>query len=139
MSDIDKARTTAWMAHYGATDKGGEPYYGHAMRVAYSPRLKTDAERAAGYLHDVLEDTHVTANHLRDLGISELVVTLVKILTRGEDEPYFDYIARVGSDARTTRIKLADIDDNLDESRWPGGLPASLKARYLKAKSYLES
>jgi (p)ppGpp synthase/HD superfamily hydrolase len=135
---IDTARTIAKIAHASMVDKVGKPYFGHAHRVATNPRLTSGYETCAGYLHDVLEDTTVTAEDLRNLGVDSYAISLVETLTHLEDETYFDYIDRVSKSAAATRIKLADLEDNLDESRWPD-MPDSMKARYLKAKSILET
>jgi (p)ppGpp synthase/HD superfamily hydrolase len=131
------ARTVAKVAHAGHVDKIGKPYFGHVERVANSEGLMYYFEIAAAYLHDVLEDTAVTVEDLRDLGFNDLVIKTVVTLTHLEDETYFEYIDRVSKDPHATRIKLADLEDNLDESRWPD-MPESMKARYLKAKSILE-
>jgi (p)ppGpp synthase/HD superfamily hydrolase len=137
MTEVTIARTIAKIAHHGMVDKAGKPYFGHAARVANSPILKTYGEIAAGFLHDVLEDTHVTAEDLKALGISDFTIKLVKILTRGKGEKYFDYIDRIAADERATRVKLADIEDNLDETRSPDGIKPSLRDRYLKARIIL--
>ena len=45
-------------------------------------------------LHDVIEDTSVTADDLRQAGFSEKVVAAVLCVTHRKDEPYADYVVR---------------------------------------------
>ena len=64
---IQKAARFAIKAHEGMVRKGGSmPYIYHPMEVALLvSRMTQDAEViAAAYLHDVLEDTSVTAEEL---------------------------------------------------------------------------
>ena len=134
---LEKARAVARIAHAGQVDKVGKPYFGHAERVANGPYTVLYMDMFVGYLHDVLEDSHITAADLLDLGFHESIVDTVKIMTRSDGESYFDYIARIKKSDVATRVKLNDLTDNLDEGRWPD-MPDSMKARYLKAKSILE-
>jgi (p)ppGpp synthase/HD superfamily hydrolase len=137
MTHITRAKAIARIAHHGVVDKAGKPYFGHAERVARGPYTYLLIDVSVGYLHDVLEDTHITARDLEDLGVGGGIINIVEILTRGRGEDYFDYIARIAKNPVATRVKLNDLTDNLDESRWPD-MPDSMKARYLKAKSILE-
>ena len=54
MSDLQSAIQIAVSAHAGQTDKGGNPYILHPLRVMQS--LKTTDEMIVGVLHDVVED-----------------------------------------------------------------------------------
>ncbi len=66
---IRKAAEFAKKAHGGAVRKGSSiPYIYHPMEVALSVALMTSDESliAAAYLHDVLEDTAVTAQELEE-------------------------------------------------------------------------
>lgn len=67
---IQKAARFAMKAHEGMLRKGGKmPYIYHPMEVALLvSRMTQDAEViAAAYLHDVLEDTPVTAGELGEI------------------------------------------------------------------------
>ena len=55
--------------HHGQTDKSGAPYILHPLRVM--AQMQTDTERIVAELHDVVEDSDVTLDALRDLGYSE--------------------------------------------------------------------
>ena len=60
------------------TDKAGRPYIGHLKRVS----AKLDGkEKIAGLLHDTLEDTSVTYNDLKEIGIPTDVLDVVELVT----------------------------------------------------------
>ena len=71
MATIEKALQIAAKAHEGQKDKAGEPYILHSLRAMMS----VDGEEAqiVAILHDVIEDTSVTADHLRQAGFSQKV------------------------------------------------------------------
>ena len=114
-------------AHEGQLDKSGRPYYLHPLRVAMRLANCTAAERHAALLHDVVEDTHVTLQDLRQMGYGEDVIALVALLTRDRPggESHRDYLRRMtmSRNAQALRVKLADLYDNLSPARMDG-LPA---------------
>lgn len=59
---LEKALIIATKAHEGQTDKAGAPYIFHPIRV--SNRCRTEEEKIVSLLHDVIEDTSVTASDL---------------------------------------------------------------------------
>jgi (p)ppGpp synthase/HD superfamily hydrolase len=117
MSEIvARAQALATRAHEGQVDKAGLPYIGHPARVA--ARLVGDDEgQAVAWMHDVVEDTGVTAADLAAKGFSAAVVAAVVALTRVEGENPDSYYARVARDPLALRVKLADIADNTDPVR----------------------
>lgn len=112
---VELALQIAARAHAGAVDKAGAPYLWHPVRVA--ERLAEPEEKAAALLHDVLEDTDLTPEDLLARGIPAEVVRIVGVLTRRHGETYPAFIERVAGDARSTRVKLADLADNMDPER----------------------
>ena len=78
-------------AHSKQVDKAGKDYILHPMKVA--SYMDTDTEKAVAYLHDVLEDTNVTEDELRNMFPNKIVDTVI-ILTHRKDESYFEYISR---------------------------------------------
>ena len=60
---IKMADLVAYTAHYGQTDKQGQPYINHPRTVAST--LEDETEKVAALLHDVIEDTPLTADDLR--------------------------------------------------------------------------
>ena len=104
----------AQKAHVGQVDKAGKDYILHPITV--SSYMDTDTEKAIAYLHDVLEDTNVTADDLRTIFSNEIVDTVI-ILTHRKDESYFEYIQRVSKSNLAKKIKVADFLHNLDITR----------------------
>ena len=104
----------AQKAHVGQVDKAGKDYIFHPITV--SSYMGTDTEKAIAYLHDVLEDTNVTADDLRTIFSNEIVDTVI-ILTHRKDESYFEYIQRVSKSNLAKKIKVADLLHNLDITR----------------------
>jgi (p)ppGpp synthase/HD superfamily hydrolase len=115
MATLEDAILLAAQAHRGQADRNGQPYVLHALRVMF--RLEAEHERMAGVLHDVVEDTPNTLADLRALGYPEEVVAAVDCLTRRPDETYEAYIARAAANPIARRVKLADLEDNLDLRR----------------------
>jgi len=144
-SMIQVARAIATIAHLGQVDKAGMPYIGHPLRIAESLFWAGHSCEAvaAGWLHDVLEDTAVTAEDFRTLGIPESVIDIVQALSHPKNETREDYYARVkaaGADA--VLVKLADIADNTNPERMSlldEKTRDRLTAKYAKAVRILTS
>ncbi len=64
MSNLEKAIEIAAVAHSGQLLKNGLPYILHPLHVMAT--VKTVDEKIVAVLHDVVEDTPVTLNTLRD-------------------------------------------------------------------------
>ena len=71
-SQSEKAYEIAKRAHLGQIDKAGEDYIKHPEKVASF--VNSDEEKAVAYLHDVIEDTELTLEDLREYGFSEEVL-----------------------------------------------------------------
>ena len=63
-------------------------------------------------LHDVIEDTPVTADDLRAAGFAAPVVAAVVRVTHRKDQSYADYVVGCKGDDLARRVKLADLADN---------------------------
>jgi (p)ppGpp synthase/HD superfamily hydrolase len=118
MTLLEKAIEIAVRAHAGQKGKDGSPYILHPLRLM--TRLGTDEERMAAVLHDVVEDTEVTLDELRNAGFPEEVLTAVRLLTHEEGISYEDYVRRLKPHPIARRIKLADLEDNSDIRRLSG-------------------
>ena len=101
--------------------------------------MTTEKEILAALLHDVVEDTYVTLDDLRDRGYSDEVVAAVDILTRRSGEPYSIYIERVSTNELARRVKLADLRHNLQPDRVKLLGNDTLVKRYEKALRQLSS
>lgn len=118
---VKLARDIATRAHAGQVDKAGLPYIRHPIAVAARllvlyPDAPATAE-AAALLHDVLEDTDLTAQKLLEAGIPRDTVDDVIAVTKVPAEPTEAYFARVRARLWARRIKEADVDENSDPDR----------------------
>jgi guanosine-3',5'-bis(diphosphate) 3'-pyrophosphohydrolase len=104
-------------AHEGQTDKHGEPYILHPLRVMLA--MKHEDERIVAVLHDVVEDTEVTLDELTTAGFSPEVVAAVNAISRDRFESSQQYYDRIKLNPLARRVKLADLTDNMDISRIP--------------------
>jgi (p)ppGpp synthase/HD superfamily hydrolase len=110
VATIERALQIAAKAHEGQRDKEGLPYILHPLRAMM--RVEGEDARIVAVLHDVIEDTPVTADDLRAAGFTEAVVAAVVCVTHPKGEPYADYVVRCKRNAVARRVKLADLEDN---------------------------
>ena len=103
-------------AFEGKTDKGGNPYFYHLGRVAKS-FINDDFLYSIAMLHDLLEDCpEWNETSLRCL-FHENIVSTIAVLTRKDNEDYFDYIDRIKQSSWATKVKIADLEDNMNITR----------------------
>jgi hypothetical protein len=110
MASLEKALQIAAKAHEGQKEKAGQPYILHPLRVMMA--VEGEEAQIVGVLHDVIEDTAVSADDLRRAGFGEQVVAAVLCVTHRKDEPYADYVVRCKANEVARRVKLADLADN---------------------------
>lgn len=115
MPNLERAIQIAVAAHAGQTDKVGNPYILHTLTVMF--KLSTEAEMIVGVLHDVIEDTDVDAKYLREQGFSNEIVSAIQAMTHADNESYEDYVQRVSENPIAIRVKLADLEHNMDVRR----------------------
>ena len=130
---VENALKIALHAHAGQKDKAGSPYILHVLRVM--GKMVSPEEQAVALLHDVIEDTDYTASQLLDEGIPPHVVDVVEALTRKKAETYQSFIKRVLQNDMATKVKMADIEDNINLLRLESINQRDLKrvARYHQA------
>lgn len=112
---LDKALKIASKAHANQYDKGGNEYIFHPIYVA--SLVDTEFEKATALLHDVVEDSEITPRDLMNFGIPEDVVVAVGLLTKDNEQMYFDYLQKVKTNEIARKVKLADLRHNADKSR----------------------
>ncbi|MCX7023329.1 MAG: HD domain-containing protein [Spirochaetes bacterium] len=135
---ITRAIEIANAAHAGQTDKAGVPYILHALRVML--RMDTDETRIAAVLHDVLEDGLEEWQEVVRRELEPRTLEIIGFLTRRNDETYERFIQRLAPDTIARRVKMADLEDNLDVRRLQhlGQQDAERISKYLAALSYLK-
>ncbi|MDR2256180.1 MAG: HD domain-containing protein [Arthrobacter sp.] len=118
-STVEQAKRLATRAHEGQTDKSGAPYIGHPSRVAARVAKALGADHdavAVAWLHDVVEDTPVTASQI-NTQFGPVIAAAVQAITHPKGEARADYYARVKANALALAVKAADIADNTDPAR----------------------
>ena len=114
-SMVDLALSIARKAHEGQLDKAGVDYIEHPIYVA--SQVDTEEEKAVALLHDVIEDSPVSAEELLQAGLPETVVTAVQVLTKKKEQDYQTYLETVKKNPLARVVKLADLKHNSDLSR----------------------
>ncbi|MEM6664712.1 MAG: HD domain-containing protein [Pseudomonadota bacterium] len=111
---IGAAFEMALRAHTGQTDKAGEPYIAHVVRVA--ARVEGENATIVALLHDVVEDCDVT---LADVfaAFGQRIADAVDALTKRKGEPQESYLLRVSADPLARIVKLSDLADNTSPMR----------------------
>ncbi|MEO3976721.1 HD domain-containing protein [Streptomyces sp. CAU 1734] len=140
VTSVGDVRLLAERAHAGQTDKIGVPYIAHVHAVAAGLAPFGDELVMAGLLHDVVEDTGWTAEHLLAAGVPGPVVAIVEVVTNEDGVPYEDKIRRIARDPHATLVKIADNAHNSRADR-AARLPAAkrerLAAKYRAARGEL--
>ena len=114
-SMVDLALSIARKAHEGQLDKAEVDYIEHPIYVA--SQVDTEEEKAVALLHDVIEDSLVSAEGLLQAGLPETVVTAVQVLTKKKEQDYQTYLETVKKNPLARVVKLADLKHNSDLSR----------------------
>lgn len=117
MPTLEETLELALKAHRGQRDKSGAPYILHPLRLML--KMHTDEERIVALLHDVVEDSPYTLDNLREMGYPDVVLNAVDCLTKHNGEAYMVAMQRIKPNALARRVKLADLEDNMDIRRLP--------------------
>ena len=143
---LKKAFELAYNAHDGQKRRSGEPYIIHPLAVAkILAEMGMDADSVcAALLHDVVEDTEITSQEVKNLfgeGVEHLVDGVTKLgqipLSASKEEAQSENIRKMflamSQDIRVIIIKLADRVHNMRTLQF---MPEE-KQRY-KARETLE-
>lgn len=104
-----------YIAHKDQVDKAGLPYVFHPFHLA--EQMLDEDTTVVALLHDVLEDTEITLNELREAGYGENVLEALQLLCHEDGVPYMEYIIRLRENRLAKIVKLADLQHNSDLSR----------------------
>ena len=113
--DPTTAHAVAAAAHAGQADKAGRPYIEHPERVA--ARLADPDAQVVALLHDVLEETELTADDLRAAGATARQVEALEALCHADHVPNEEYWAALRRVPLARLVKVADLADNTDPAR----------------------
>lgn len=138
--NLERAIEIAQEAHKGVKDKGGHDYINHPIRVMHA--MSNDQEKIVAILHDVVEDSDWTFDRLKEEGFEDSVIESLRCVTKySEEEDYQEFIKRAATNKIATKVKMADIEDNLDLSRLGTLTEKDLTRieKYKKALKYLKA
>lgn len=121
MLDSKFARELARRMHLGQEYSEGIPYFNHVDGVANlvecnrGDMLETSYAETIAYLHDILEDTKMTEEILRQLFVDIIVDTVVVLTRDKENETYFEYLTKIkySNNKYAIMVKKADIKFNM--------------------------
>ena len=113
----EKAMQIAIKVHRGQLDKGGNDYINHPVRV--ERRCTCQEDRLVALLHDTdtIEDGNIASEYLLLVGFSQEVVDAVLSVSRKRGEDYFEFIQRCKDNPIGRRVKICDLEDNMDITR----------------------
>lgn len=139
---LEKSIKVAEKVFENRLDKGGNPYMVHLLSVSYF--MDSELDKTVAILHDILEDSNVTREELKDFGYSKEVIESIEILTRKDKEEYSKYIERIISSNNLTalNVKLYDLKNNMDISRIKNPTPKDferIETRYRKSYIKIEN
>ena len=137
---LEQAVDLATRFHAGQVDKAGNPYIEHVLRVMDA--VDTDREKLVAVMHDLLEDTPLTASDLQCAGCPPQIVDGVEAMTKRDGEDYEDFIRRAAVHPIARAVKAADLADNADETRLAvlePDMAARLRVKYASAQALLQS
>jgi len=127
---IEIAKRIATIAHRGAFDKAGVEYIKHPESVASFCISRKD--KAIAYLHDVIEDTPITAEDIRRAGIDEDILQATLLLTKGPQIDLELYHQKIALNWNAYKVKLADMQHNCDVRRFKNPTSPESVANSLK-------
>lgn len=119
------------------TDKAGQPYILHCLRVM--DKQTTTTRKIIAVLHDLLEDTDWTGYDLSRKGFPQTVIAPLMLLTHFHEDDYDEYIRKISTDPDAVAVKLADLEDNSNITRLKGLTKNDFvrMEKYHKAYTYL--
>jgi len=131
---LNDAIAIAAIVHKDQTDKAGDPYILHPLRLMM--KMNTEEARITAVLHDVVEDsrdnpaeTRWTFERLRADGFSEEIVEAVEGVTNRKEqgETYEEFVERAAANPISRAVKIADLEDNMNMLRMRELIPKDLK------------
>lgn len=135
MATLENAITLAVQQHKGQLDKGGQPYILHPLRVML--QLQQPDQQIVAVLHDILEDTHTTAQDLQNLGFQTHIIQAIQALTKLPHETRVQAAMRTAQNPLACAVKIADVQDNMNLTRIPNPTARDL-ARLEEYRQVLE-
>lgn len=112
---LDDALALVVAKFHGVTDKAGKPYILHCLRVMLG--VTGDLAQQVAVMHDLIEDTDVTFEDLRQKGFDSKVIEALQLVTHTDDMTYTDYVVALKANNIARQVKLSDLNDNYSLGR----------------------
>ena len=118
---VEETLRIALDAHDGQKDLEGNPAILHVLAVGLMG--ENELEQKVGFLHDVVEDTDLTIEDLRKMGVEEDVLEAVDLLTHREGISYEDYVRNIllSGNEIAIQVKVNDLEQNekrMEQALW---------------------
>ena len=111
---VSKCLDIAIKAHAGQYRRDGvTSYIYHVYEVAKRVNKFDEDHICVALLHDVIEDSDITADDLLKEGVPEHIVAAVSLLTKYVGTTYKKYLVEVKKNELARRVKIADMLSNL--------------------------
>ena len=118
---VEETLRIALDAHDGQKDLEGNPAILHVLAVGLMG--ENELEQKVGFLHDVVEDTNLSTDDLRRMGVEEDVLEAVDLLTHQEGVSYEEYVQSILISGNKTaiQVKVNDLEQNekrMEQALW---------------------
>lgn len=116
--NLEEAIQISVSAHKDVSDKSGQPYIFHPLRVIAA--VNTQDEKIVAVLHDVVEDCpEWSFERLAGEGFADHIITALRSVTKVHEEKDYElFVRRAGENPIGRIVKIADLRDNLDVTRF---------------------
>ena len=115
VASLDDALVLVVAKFHGVTDKAGQPYVLHCLRVMLG--VSGSFAQQVALMHDLVEDTDITLDDLRTHNFAEEVIAAVQLVTHLGTDTYADYVVRLKANELARQVKIADLNDNYSLGR----------------------
>ena len=112
---LEQSIEIALNAHAGLTDKAGAPYILHSLRVMF--KMQNELEMITAVLHDAVEDSLLTIKDLESYNLPHESIAALSDLTKTDEMNYEQYIDNLKKNPLALKVKIADLEDNMNISR----------------------
>ena len=113
--------------HQNQFDKAGVPYILHVLKVMHYVKSSDLEVLMIAVLHDIVEDTGITYQELREMGFSERVINGIRLLTKIKGQTHEEYVAGILTSIDAILVKQADLRHNSDIRRLKGVTEKDIK------------
>lgn len=138
MTNIEKALKLAINEFYGITDIVGVPYIFHLLAVWEGVKKYNDPElECMAILHDLPEDIPGWTIEMLRSQFNDRIANGVDSLTHRPDETYRQYVIRCSKNPDGIKVKMADLEHNMDFKRFDISMGTERFNRYIEYHNFL--